>query len=291
MGGGVDAAPDAWVGGEINANGQALQHQEMLRGINGLAGQMMEGLVFAADLNPIEQGRQIVQGTSVRGKSLSPLLRGKNRIQGFCAEDAPHLQEALQFFRKDKLHCSLGVPYGEMTQDLFFQLCAERLWSSGSGTVPCVVPDSSYEQTASPALPLQIHESGEDEKELYLDLFRQAFAERGEGHAEYLHFQWTEDTLPECRRYIAESEGVPVAMASFPIIDGVGFFGTAGVIPAWRGRGIQAALLRRRIADAPRFGCDLVIGGGSLFSTTHRNFERAGLHLIPTGSSWRDRAD
>ena len=67
VGGGVD---DAGSDNELSDNGQALRHREMLRGINGLAGQMMDGLVFIADLNPIEQGRQIGQGTSVRGKAL-----------------------------------------------------------------------------------------------------------------------------------------------------------------------------------------------------------------------------
>ncbi len=227
-------------------------------------------------------------GNALAFKTHSPLLRGKNRIQGFRAEDVPYLHEALNFFRKDDLRCTLGVSYGQMTQDLFMQLSAEGLWSCGSGTVACIVPDRMLVSEARAAAPVQIRESSLSEKTLYLDLFRQAFEARGEGQADYLQFQWTEDTLPGCRRYIAEVENVPVAFASFPIIDGVGFFGTAGVLPAWRGGGIQRALIDRRIADAPSFGCDLVIGGGSLFSTTHRNFERAGLRLVPVGSVWTD---
>ena len=98
--------------------------------------------------------------------------------------------------------------------------------------------------------------------------------------------QWAEDALPGGARYIAEFRGKPVGMASFPIMDGVGYFGTAGVLPHYRGRGIQTALIRRRLADAPASGCDLVLGGGSMATTTYRNFERAGLRLIPTGMHW-----
>jgi GNAT superfamily N-acetyltransferase len=114
------------------------------------------------------------------------------------------------------------------------------------------------------------------------------FAQREESQADYLAFQWSEDTLPGCRRYLAEIAEVPVGMASFPVFDGVGFFGTAGTVPEFRGRGVQMALLKRRLADAPDLGCDLVIGGSSLFSPPHRNFERAGLRLVPMGTGWRD---
>lgn len=228
-------------------------------------------------------------GAAVAFKSRSPLLRGKNRIQGFQEEDLPHLAEALDFFHKEDLRCTLSVPYGKLTQPLFRKLVEVGLWSSGSGTIPVIAPDPpSVEETeaASNDPAIRVREAGPEEKQLYLELFRRAFEERGEGRADYLAFQWAEDSLPGCRRYIAEVEGEPTAMASFPSFDGVGFFGTAGVAPEWRNRGVQMALLRHRLAVAPSLGIDLVIGGGRCFTTTHRNFERAGMRLIPMGSAW-----
>lgn len=56
--------------------------------------------------------------------------------------------------------------------------------------------------------------------------------------------------------------------AACPTIDGVGLFGTAGVLPEYRGRGVQTALIRRRIADAPTLGCNLILAGGSYDTTT-----------------------
>lgn len=77
-------------------------------------------------------------------------------------------------------------------------------------------------------------------------------------------------------------------MASFPIVDGIGFFGTAGVLPEYRRCGVHSALIQRRLNDAAALGCNLVIGGGGLGTTTFRNQERAGLRLIPAGSVWRE---
>jgi hypothetical protein len=46
--------------------------------------------------------------------------------------------------------------------------------------------------------------------------------------------------------------------------------------------------LTRRLADAPGPGRDLVLGGGALLSLPRRNFERAGLRLVPMGIGWQD---
>ena len=225
-------------------------------------------------------------GFGVACKVRHPLLRGKNRIHGFGAADGGILDDLLRFYREDGLPCSLSVPHGEMTEALFARLAAAGLWSAGSGTVPAIVPGRQGWDNAMSDV--TVRRSGPEEKELYLDLFQQAFVGRGEADPEYRATQWAEDALPDGARYIADMEGRPVGMASFPVVDGVGYFGTAGVLPEFRRRGVQMALIRRRLADAPGLGCDLALGGGSLGTTTYRNFERAGLRLLPTGMSWGD---
>jgi GNAT superfamily N-acetyltransferase len=221
-------------------------------------------------------------GASVATKVASPLLRGKNRILGFHPADAPLLPEMLAWFRADNLPCSLSVPYGQMTPPLFRQLTDAGMWSGGSGTVPVASP------RPTPALPtdLTIRPSEAPEKELYLRLFREAFAGRDEENPEYAPFQWAEDSLRGAVRYVAEIGGVPVGMASFIVRGGVGFLGTAGVLPAFRGRGVQRALIERRLSDAPALSANLIVAGGSPFTTTYRNFERAGFLRIPLGMGW-----
>jgi len=68
-----------------------------------------------------------------------PLLRGKNRILGFSPNDAPLLEELLNFYRAEGLRPSLFVPHGAMTHQLFQTLVRAGLWSAGSGTVPAIV--------------------------------------------------------------------------------------------------------------------------------------------------------
>lgn len=232
--------------------------------------------------------RSFGTGCGVACKVRHPLLRGKNRIYGFCPEDADLLDDLLHFYQADGLSPALFVPQGQMTQTFFERLTQAGLWSAGSGTVSAIIPDGYADDTLPPGMAIRV--SGLDDKELYLDLFQQAFGDRSERDPKYRAFQWAEDTLPGGARYIAEVDGQPVGMASFPMEDGVGFLGIAGVLPDYRGRGIQTALIQRRLADAPALGCDLVLAGGSPGSTTFRNFERAGLRLIPAGVSWSEKA-
>ncbi len=230
--------------------------------------------------------RHFGSGFGVACKVHHSLLRGKNRMHGFGVADMDALGGLLDFYRDDGLPCSLTVLHGEMTEALFSSLASEGLWWSGTGTVPAIVPDGRAGEDVP--LGVTIRRSGLEEKELYLDLFQRAFAGRDEADPEYRPIQWAEDALPGGARYIAEIGGKPVGMASFPIMDGVGYFGTAGVLPEYRRRGVQTALIRRRLTDAPALGCDLVLGGGSPGTTTYRNFERAGLGPIPTGMHWGD---
>jgi GNAT superfamily N-acetyltransferase len=246
----------------------------------------------AASLNGNPFGVEILPFGSTHGvacKVRHPLLRGKNRIIGFTPEDCDHLDALLNWYQDEKLSCSLSVRHGQMTDMLFGRLVEAGLWSAGSGTVPAIIPDGHADDSA-PSTPREIviRVSGPEERELYLDLFQQAFAGREECASEYRAFQWSEDALPGGVRYIAEIDGQPVGMASMPIVAGIGFFGTGGVLPQYRGRGVQMALIRRRIADAQDLGCDLVLGGGGLGSPPYRNFERAGLRLVPGGTAWRN---
>lgn len=238
--------------------------------------------------NPYQiEKRDFGSGYGIAYKIQHPLLRGKNRINKFEAVNLPVLEELLDFYRSDGLPCALFVPPGQMTQELFERLVQVGMWSAGSGTVLATVPEGHSALYTPPYITVRV--SGLEEKEQYLDLFQEAFGHRQERSPEYRAIQWAEDALPGGVRYIAEIDGKAVGMASFIIQNGIGHFGTAGVLPEFRGRGVQVALIHRRIYDAPGLGCDLVLAGGNPGTTTYRNFERASMSLIPTGMSWGDR--
>ncbi len=86
--------------------------------------------------------------------------------------------------------------------------------------------------------------------------------------------------------YVGRLDGRAAAAATLYVNDGVAYLADAATDPAFRGRGLQAALLRRRIADAAAAGADLVFSGAAPLSTSHRNMERAGMRIQFVRSLW-----
>jgi ribosomal protein S18 acetylase RimI-like enzyme len=86
--------------------------------------------------------------------------------------------------------------------------------------------------------------------------------------------------------YLARVGGRPAAAATLFTHNGIGYFADCATDPAFRGRGLHAALLRRRLLDASVAGVDFVCSGADFLSTSHRNMERAGMRLLFLRSIW-----
>jgi ribosomal protein S18 acetylase RimI-like enzyme len=86
--------------------------------------------------------------------------------------------------------------------------------------------------------------------------------------------------------YLARIDGEPAAAATLFMHEGVGYLADAATVPAFRGRGLQQLLLRRRMADAVNLGADIVFSGVTPISTSHRNMERVGLRIQFMRALW-----
>lgn len=86
--------------------------------------------------------------------------------------------------------------------------------------------------------------------------------------------------------FVAELDGVPAGTGTMAIHDGVALLAGASTVPAYRRRGVQAALLAARIAHARAAGCDLVMMGAAPGSTSQCNAERRGLRMAYTRVKW-----
>lgn len=89
------------------------------------------------------------------------------------------------------------------------------------------------------------------------------------------------------RVYAALEGGVALAYACLYIDGGVGVLASAFTRPEARRRGLQSALLARRIADADAAGCDLVVSTAAPGSQSERNLRRAGLTHGYTQTIWQ----
>jgi GNAT superfamily N-acetyltransferase len=85
----------------------------------------------------------------------------------------------------------------------------------------------------------------------------------------------------------ANVDGEPAGGAVLTVPDGVAYLAYASTLPAFRGRGVQSALLAERLRLAAEAGCDLVVSLAEFDSPSARNLQRVGLRLAYLLSRWR----
>ncbi|MBK5297616.1 MAG: GNAT family N-acetyltransferase [Vicinamibacteria bacterium] len=89
-------------------------------------------------------------------------------------------------------------------------------------------------------------------------------------------------STPGFQRYLLHVEGEPAGAASLRIDDGLAQLCGAATLPQFRRRGIQAALLRWRLADAREAGCALAVVTTQPGSKSQANAMRQGFALLYT---------
>ncbi len=87
--------------------------------------------------------------------------------------------------------------------------------------------------------------------------------------------------------FLAEHDGTPGAAGVLCIHDGVALFGGSATVPELRRRGLQAALLHKRMRCAFDHGCDLAMIVAEPGSDSQRNAERKGFRIAYTRTKWR----
>jgi len=136
---------------------------------------------------------------------------------------------------------------------------------------------------------LTIERSGADRIDTWLDVIVTGFATpdtRGVPSDE----SFPRDVLDRIMRDFAQTDGMATYLAtldgelaggaSMRTSEGVALLCGAATLPAHRRRGVQAALLARRLADAAQAGCDLAAVTTQPGSTSQQNVQRKGFELL-----------
>lgn len=82
--------------------------------------------------------------------------------------------------------------------------------------------------------------------------------------------------------YLAMCGDAIAGGGSMRITDGVAQLTGAATVPDFRRRGVQAALLGARLDDAAAAGCDIAVVTTAPGSTSQKNVQRMGFHLLYT---------
>ncbi len=230
--------------------------------------------------NPIGIAYRWIDDTAVALMSRLPAF---SRVVGLRAGHEHHIEALLQWYRDHAIKPTFEMVPGHYDASLARKLTRygflqSRFHASLVAQLPIPIPATdphTVEHVTSPSA-----------MEEYLDAYVAGWGILDTDRAVFKANvrPWLEQ--PGWFLYLARIDGKPAAAATLFIHDRVGYLADATTAPSVRGRGLQLALLQRRMADALNANADMVFSGASPFSTSHRNMERAGLLMQFMRALW-----
>jgi hypothetical protein len=141
----------------------------------------------------------------------------------------------------------------------------------------------SQEDPLRPLPPgIEVRPVRDGEADLYARVVAPNFAGPGESADEVKEMMAVMLGMNHASCFVALIDGEPVGGGSVWIHRGLALLAGAATLPAFRNRGVHAALHHARLAYAVRSGCDLAAQGAPPGSTSQRNAERRGLRVAYT---------
>jgi GNAT superfamily N-acetyltransferase len=141
---------------------------------------------------------------------------------------------------------------------------------------------SADEDSPEPPEGVTIEKAGKDQIDTWVQTVSQGFAEQFPVSQELLEVMKMFALSPKTECYLARVDGKIAGGGTLTLHDGVaGLFG-ASTLPVARRRGVQAALLQRRLARAAQAGSDLAVSLAQPGSVSQRNIVRQGFRVLYT---------
>jgi GNAT superfamily N-acetyltransferase len=211
-----------------------------------------------------------------------------NSTLGVGPDTAAHMDAIEAFYREHGTTGALEIAPGRLSEPFGLELGA-RGWSMVEFHAGLARPLTAADRdtfTLTPGVTVdEVSPADADAFDRFLEVYIEGWAMQDEdGHAMANMRTWRD--IREWRFYLARVGGEPAAAAILDRRGATAMLGSASTRPALRGRGAQAALLARRIADAAADGCELIIGGAYFGTPSMRNQQRAGFHLAFTRGIW-----
>lgn len=129
------------------------------------------------------------------------------------------------------------------------------------------------------------------EERLWVDLFAEAFMGRRPDSEEVREALLAMPRAGGNACFLAFQGGEPAGVAMASAEGGVAQLTAAGVLARFRGRGLQAAMVRARLAWAAERGCDLAASASDPATASQRTLEKAGFRCVyPKAVMVRDLA-
>jgi GNAT superfamily N-acetyltransferase len=207
-----------------------------------------------------------------------------NRVVGLRGGDAHHIVPLVAWYREHGVSGRFEIVPGDDDPALGRELARHGYHHSGfHAAVACRADDPI-------APPPQAADIERVMTAAAMEDFLAAYV-AGWGSPEKEHAQFKANVRPWLQQpgwslYLARVDGRPAAAATLFVHGNTAYCADATTDPAFRRRGLHAALLHRRITDAKAVGVDLITSGAEFLSASYRNMERIGMRLMFMRARW-----
>lgn len=208
-----------------------------------------------------------------------PELDFVNRVYGLWPEDADEVEAIAALYRRHGVRAWVELAPSDRFEDLSRAL--QKVGASQIGFHTVLHGPASAKEFAG----VEIDSS--PDPELFADVLLRGHGVPAGARARDRGSvaRWAE--IDTWRLFLARVDGVPAGAALLSLDGDLGYLANASTLPESRGRGVQTALIARRIADAAAAGCESVCSSAAFGSQSQRNLQRAGLQLAYTKTVWR----
>jgi GNAT superfamily N-acetyltransferase len=233
--------------------------------------------------NPIGIAYRRIEGGAVALMARHLPSANFNTVIGLRAGHEQHIEPLVAWYRENGAKARFETVPGYYDPALGRELVRLGYYQSGFHTSLIAEPDLAV---AAPQGVVVEPVTSAALMEEYLDAYVVGWGLPAREHAQFMANGRPGLGQPGWTLYVGRAEGRPAAAATLYVHDKVGYCADAATDPAFRGRGLQTALLARRIADARAAGVDFVCSGAEFLSQSHRNMERAGMRVQFVRSLW-----
>ncbi|KMJ57219.1 acetyltransferase [Bacillus sp. LL01] len=209
-----------------------------------------------------------------------------NTVKGISEENLGDLDEIIEFYSEKGIPARFEVTPSNASADLFRKLSTLGFFQSGFHTALYRSLSSDESPIAGVGNTIQIEEISLVDFDIFGDLYTKGFGMPGA----FKNFVTQNNKiLAESDHwvfYMASVEGNPAGVGVLFQKNAVATLAASATVPAFRNKGVQPALIQKRIQQAVDAGCEYVIGQAAYGSVSQKNMERAGLKVAYTNAIW-----
>ena len=239
-------------------------------------------------MNAIKERPDDPEGIEIRTIGRSTAFYSKtmpwglfNNVKGSIEKD--RIDEIIRFYEERDRKFEFQIIPGKADQEVMKLLAERGFYQSGFHT-------SLYGEPRAIELEMDedmhIRELREDELDVYAEIHCLGTGLPIAGKTSVASNNRVLFERSGWRYYIGFVHDKPAAVAVMHMEENMASLTFATTLPEYRNRGLQKLLLQRRIDEAYRNNCRLVVGQCAYCSPSHRNMERVGLKIGYTRSTW-----